>query len=567
MLIDICDKRQSILDGKGSLLVTGGPGSGKTTIALYKAKKFINESRDVSQRVLFLSFSKSAVAQILQKSQTLLSTEEKRRIDIRTYHSFFLEILKSHGYLLSSRRILSVILPQKEKVMKEGSNDWDKEVERLFLSEGKICFNLFAPKVQELFQNSNSLRKIYSSAFPLIIVDEFQDTNEPQWEVVLSLSKDSQILCLADPNQLIYSWRPGVNPKRVNFFKEKISSKVIDFGTENNRSPNNKILNFADNMLQDNPLLSCEEVTICRYYSSQFNIFLKLSVLKILRKLKESGIKNPSIAVMSRTNLLISRVSAELDKPSKVDERNIKPINHTVVIDENRTLLSSEIISLMLEIDTEDNLKLVTLLQAISDFYVSFGNATGSKKVGQISGWIKKVKTGELPSQPKLPKGLVGMLKDIKDNGFTGNPYEDWSKILHLFKESNIQELKDIEKSAKNLKFLKRRTEIHKLLENLWRNNKSYLGARESFNKAISIQQIQDDFIEEKGITLMSMHKSKGKEFDAVILVADKYQSTFNLKDESIKCINSRRLLRVAITRARHHVHFLVPHQCWPFEG
>ena len=561
MSINICKKRQSILDEKESLLVTGGPGSGKTTIALHKAKNFINRSQDVSQKVLFLSFSKSAVSQILQKSQILLSKEERRRIDIRTYHSFFLEILKSHGYLLSSKRILSIILPHKEKVMEKGSSDWDKEAEQLFLSEGKLCFDLFALKVQQLFHNSNSLRKIYSSAFPLIIVDEFQDTNKHQWEVILSLSKSSQILCLADPNQLIYHWRPGVNPKRIDFFKKQISSKVIDFGNENNRSPNNGILKFADNLLQGNPLLSCEEVTVEKYYPNQFNTLLEVSILKLLDKLKKNQIKNPSIAVMSRTNSLISKASTELDKPSKVKTS----ISHTVVIDENKTLLSSEIVALMLEVSAKDNVKLIDLLQAVSDFYISSGKQTGLKKSKQIDNWIQQVKEGKFPNRPKLPKGLKEIIKNIGNEGFTGNPFEDWSKILRLFKASDIQELKDVEKSAKNLRFLKKRTEIHRLLEDLWKDNKSYLGARESFNKAISSQRVQDDFSEEKGIVLMNMHKSKGKEFDAVILIADEYQSPFNLRDKSTNYINSKRLLRVAITRARYQVHFLIPHQCWPF--
>ena len=559
MSIKICNKRKSILDEKESLLVEGGPGSGKTTIALHKAKKFINESQDVSQKVLFLSFSKAAISQILKKSHTLLSKEEIKRIDIRTYHSFFLEILKSHGYLLSSSRTLSLILPQKETVIKQGFVDnghWDKEAQRLFLEEGKICFDLFAPKVQELFQNSDSLRKVYSSAFPLIIVDEFQDTNESQWEVVLSLSKNSQILCLADPNQLIYGWRPGVNPERINLFKEKVSSKVIDFGIENYRSPNNEILNFANNILQDNPLALCKEVTRSRY-RFQINSSLKRSIFKTLKTLKKNGIKNPSVAIMSRTNVLISQISNGLDK-NKID--------HTVVIDENKTLLSSEIIALMLETNSKDE-KIIILLQAISDFYISFGNKTGSKKSSQIDSWIKQIQKGAIPNRPKLPKGLKGILEDIRNKKFIGIPYKDWSKVLDLFNNSGIKELQEIEKFARNLRFLKKRTEIHKLLEDLWRTNKNYLGARDAFNKAISSQQIQDGFNEEKGVLLMSMHKSKGKEFDAVILVADEHQkSPFKFKDTSENCIDSRRLLFVAVTRARHHVCFLTPHSCWPFE-
>lgn len=62
--MQICELRQSLLDCRGHALVLGGPGSGKTTIALKKAVVRINGGLDAGQSVLFLSFSRAAVARL-----------------------------------------------------------------------------------------------------------------------------------------------------------------------------------------------------------------------------------------------------------------------------------------------------------------------------------------------------------------------------------------------------------------------------------------------------------------------------------------------------------------------
>ncbi len=72
MPLVVCPQRQSILDEKGAILVTGGPGSGKTTIALAKAKLVVEQGLSTGQSVLFLSFSRAAVARVVEASKTHL---------------------------------------------------------------------------------------------------------------------------------------------------------------------------------------------------------------------------------------------------------------------------------------------------------------------------------------------------------------------------------------------------------------------------------------------------------------------------------------------------------------
>ena len=126
---DICDQRRAILEGSGHMLVLGGPGSGKTTIALLKARRTVLERLKPEQSVLFLSFSYAAIRRILESAGNVLTTEIERQVEIKTYHSFAWEILRSHGYLLSSQRQLAIIAAQDAAVIHAGLEDekWSTE--------------------------------------------------------------------------------------------------------------------------------------------------------------------------------------------------------------------------------------------------------------------------------------------------------------------------------------------------------------------------------------------------------------------------------------------------------
>jgi DNA helicase-2/ATP-dependent DNA helicase PcrA len=135
--LNVDKKRRAILDQAGHLLVCGGPGSGKTTIALLKARERC-PSLKPGQRVLFLSFSRAAVRQIVERCKSVLTSEERRLIDVKTYHAFCMEILESHGRLMVGRRC-RFILPADERIQKSSfEGDWDSQRNRRALEEGGI---------------------------------------------------------------------------------------------------------------------------------------------------------------------------------------------------------------------------------------------------------------------------------------------------------------------------------------------------------------------------------------------------------------------------------------------
>ncbi|WP_244889822.1 UvrD-helicase domain-containing protein, partial [Microvirga massiliensis] len=252
MAIHLCRQRQTLLTTEGHLLALGGPGSGKTTIALLKAKER-SGTLEPGQRVLFLSFSRAAVHQILTRSRDLLDGATRDRLLVQTYHSFCMELLRAHGSLLTGKAV-QIINPSQANILRAGSADWGAESRRLAVDEGRCCFDLFADRAAELLERSSAVRALVADEFPFVIVDEFQDTDDDQWRFVRALARNCTIFCLADPDQRIFEYRHNVDPKRIKFAEAALSPKVFDFAGENHRSAGaSGILAFADAILKGSP--------------------------------------------------------------------------------------------------------------------------------------------------------------------------------------------------------------------------------------------------------------------------------------------------------------------------
>jgi DNA helicase II / ATP-dependent DNA helicase PcrA len=224
-LFELSDKKKGILAHNGHLLVKGGPGSGKTTISIIKADMLVSEALRPGQKVLFLSFARASVARVVEAlddhSQNRAQTRSS--VDVDTYHAFFWRLLKTHGYLVGLPRRLDILTPPAQaialstirhefgpvkklsdarKLERRGREH--AELQRLAIEEGKVCFDMFASLVAQILTGSVKIRKLVSSAYPVIILDEFQDTNAGQWLVVQQFGIDSTLIALADEEQRIY---------------------------------------------------------------------------------------------------------------------------------------------------------------------------------------------------------------------------------------------------------------------------------------------------------------------------------------------------------------------------
>lgn len=559
MTLVICAQRQSILDEDGAILVTGGPGSGKTTIALAKARLAIERGLSPGQSVLFLSFSRAAVARVIEASKTQLPPALQVKLSIQTFHSFFWRILQAYGYLLGAPRSLHLLMPHDEAAMRHefenNGGDWNVERERLFHETGRVAFDLFAPKAHELLSRSARLRELFSSCYPLIVVDEAQDTAEDQWQCVRLLSAGTQMMCLADLDQQIYDFRPGVSSDRLTHIMAALQPLRVDLAGENHRSPDSEIVAFANDLLLNTPRgAAYRGVSRMNYRANRQyrDRAIRQAIGITIQRAKEAAQGDvESIAVLATWGRGVNVISRALTG----DGTNLIP--HRVMIDEASVLLSSRMVAFMLEPRRPEASELLDLADGLDLAAMVFrarGGNTNLATAQRLATSAVQGRAGTPPRANGVAFKLLGALRTLRAHEFTGDPKRDWLDARSVLRNAGANPLQSISEDAEQLVAFQRGRRISAALTEIWQTQGAYRSARGALDAAIAEDQLLSGGNDLRGIHVMTIHKSKGKEFDAAIIFDDPNSSPLLFTQETAPHPRCRKLVRVGITRARHHV-------------
>ena len=552
---EICEKRRAILDGDGHMLIIGGPGSGKTTIALLKARRYVLESLTAEQSVLFLSFSNSAIRRILESADGILKPDIAKRVDIKTYHSFAWDILKSHGYLTSKKRRLRIVSAQDAAVRKAGLDrgTWLAEQERIYVGDGLVTYDQFAPRAAEILNRSNAAKACFNAAHPLILVDEFQDTDEAQWMLIRALSAESNIIALGDREQRIYEWRDGVSKHRLSEFGDELNASLFDFQSENHRSPATGIAGYARSLLSPSVVQELpDDIERVAFKPHMFSASLRLSVIRTWNETKNrTGDNKIKIAIAARSKQMVRKISGALANPITIQKREHGPMPHDVLLDQMQILLAARVLAnIMGTSHLSRDERLSQCLRRMADMLRAANNATNITKSNTLQNWANKCDDGRRP-QTNCVKALLGIIEMLENEGFSGSPTKDWLMIRRAFEGTSVDYLIKTAQSARYLRLLRRGSLIEEELTSLWRTDGSYVGAEEALDRAVLQDQLLDSSKESASISVMNMHQLKGREYDGVLLVEDQYQ-TFRGRDAEPPYMETRRLLQVSLTRAKH---------------
>lgn len=553
----------AIIENDGHMLVTGGPGSGKTTVALLKARKR-TERLPHEQSVLFLSFSRAAVQQVKDRMRKSLSARHRKRIDVSTYHLFCLRIIEAHGRLLNGR-VPSVISPAEELLLKALALDgWDAERARLAREDGRYCFDLFAPNAATLLERSTAITSLYCSRYPLIILDEFQDTDNDQWRLVQTLARGSEVVCLADPEQRIFDYRGNIDPARLEQLRERLVPLCFDLGTQNHRSPQAGILDVADAVLTNGPL---PKVSSVRHVSAPpagvgWASTVHAAVVWLFAELRRMRIADPSVAVFARTNALVSRISGLLREEHTYNGRTFRPVPHEIVWDAELSAAAGQVIASIMEWGgrtARDGA--CRTLDAIAEYYrlknAEKATRSAARAALDYTSAARAVSAGDRVRK-KAPRLLAEAAQ--QQAIFIGVPVDDWRTARTILVETAA--LEEIAEASRMLRLFRASDVLTAGLQDIWVRRNDYVGATTWLRRTLDQQRLLEAERPVQGTMLMNMHKSKGKEFDGVVLVeASYYPLMLNRKTEE------RRLLRVAITRARHRVVFVRPRGAPPLTG
>jgi len=492
-------------------------------------------------------------------------------LSMQTFHSFFWTLLSAHAYLLGCPKSLRILLPSDEQALygaikKKNRNDanidwcnWLAERERLFREEGKIAFDLFAENAADLLCRSGHLRRIVAQKYPLIIVDEAQDTNEHAWRCVELLAPHTQIICLADLDQQIFDHLPGIGPERIAAIKASLNPLEVNLGSQNHRSGDTEIATFAQDVLlgavRGLPYVGVSSFPYNPKLNQQSTI-LRRAIGMLQRAIRTAtGKYGRNIAILTHSGASAAKISAALNS-------GLKPVRHKLSFDEAEAVLTARFAAYLLEPKLEDT-RLADLATAL-ELLANAKRAGGLAAAKQWQEWALKVRAGKMPTAGFV-KSVLAVMDDLRAQKYSGDPAKDWNQVKRSLRNVGNGELTEVAKNLDYLVAFNRGKRISGGLGAVWVRDGQYTDAREVLDTALSQDQILGGVDDPPGVQVMTVHKSKGKQFDGVILVREgrhdgaQLVSSFVWWGDTAPFHRSRKILRVAITRAKVHTLIVEP--------
>jgi len=462
-------------------------------------------------------------------------------------------------------------MPQDERIRNDGIKEdkksagwiaWLTERERLFSKEGLIGFDLFAPKAAELIERSSWIRRLLAERYPLMIIDEAQDTSPAAWHCVESLASLTQIICLADLEQQIFDHLEGIGPERLDAIKAALQPLEIDLGSESLRSPGSQIAEFGKDILagrvRAGGYKGVSSLSFAR--GADLSTTLRRALGCLQREVKqESKEWAKTIAILVPSATEASKVSASLNEGKK-------PVPHKLMFDEDDARLAARFAAFLLEPreGIPEHEQIAEALLLLCDLKKAAGAATAAK---QLLGWAAKCKAAKV-SCSALVKSVRDLLDTVKTAAFVGDPARDWIFVKKHLRDSKEPMLIAVAQHLDYLVAFNRSKRISANLSAVWEASATYLRAREALDSALAQDLILDGMDDPDGIQVMTIHKSKGKQFDGVIVLRRERHDGNGLvsnlvwRDDTPPYRRSRKILMVGVTRAK--VHTMMVQQVWP---
>lgn len=592
----LTDEQQQVLNAEGNCLVLGGPGSGKTTISIMKAAAFVEAELKSEQHVLFLSFARATVSRVTEGIARDLNVPKvvSSRIEVDTYHSFFWRILKGHGYLLNLPRQLELLLPADvagvlselrtttDQTRDDGLlelTDAEKAVlEKVAFETGKIGFDLFAPLLADLLTNYPAIGDLVANRYPLIILDEFQDTSEEQWEIVKQLGSKSRCLALADPDQRIFDFI-ATDPERPNHFLQHFGAEEIDLGGFSHRNLHTDITLFGDDVLKGEfSQVAYEGVCLVGYHRIEARAHANLfaEVMQARKRAIEASGEAWSVAVLVPTKPLTKKISDLFTQGLG----QLPAIPHTAVIERDAAILSAHCIGNLLEKRTvAENFERFVL--QVASFYRGRSGSSPAKghltTANSLVADLKKrqelwVEGKDLSANSKVRK-MERVYDETLALTFTGDPQQDWVMVRNVLEKGCCVQLRDIAEEARSLRFLDRGKQLRLVLSEDWDGANAYPNAFVLTKEAFVQEHFATAGQPESGVVIMNLHKAKGKQFDETILFEDmpifargrgivRNSGRFVRANEADDKLGQyRKNFRMAVTRSKYRTTIMTPSQ------
>ncbi len=583
-------QKEAVLDFEHPLLVLAGAGSGKTRVITSKVAYAIKEMGYRPWQILAVTFTNKAAKEMRERVEAMLPDTNINGLEMRTFHSLGAMLLRRYGMNIGlsssfniyddtdSLQVLSNMYPEAKKqelrpymraisIAKDRSYDPDhpklmeaasrlpdfrnrySAYEAALRRAGCVDFADLICRTNELLETNKEVRDRLRSQYKLILVDEYQDSNGAQFRMLSSLvGPDTQIVVVGDDDQSIYRFRGAEIQNILHFPEDYQGARVIKL--EENYRSTKSILKIASSVIANNK--GRHEKTIFTN-NEEGN---KPELMKCLDA-KDEALRIASILRMDR----------DYSSTAVLFRTNAQSVDFETVF--ASLGIPHQVIGALRFYDREEVKDVLSLISFILNprDQIAF-----TRIINKPARGIGKVALERIMA---LNEDFALALEEaLKSGTVTGKAKSGVEDFLSALKEA-IEKLDSETPAVEFLTFIIERFGIKKLYEgeedpNIRKSRLENLSAlvnavggvnpgREgliSFLETITLDSTtlgNSDPRDEEGVKLMTMHTTKGLEFDRVFVTGLEEEmipgSRSDLGDDDIE--EERRLFYVAVTRAR----------------
>ena len=344
------EQREAVLHRDGPLLILAGAGSGKTRVITYRIAYLIGDGHAEPDHVLAVTFTNKAAGEMRERVEALIG-EESRGVWLSTFHALCARLLRREAPKIGLTREFVIydssdqvaLVKQIEKelgiddkfvpprqalsrishlrnrmegpdALRNTYNIRDEQIAKIFeryvtalRDANALDFDDLLLKTVELFETSEQARQFYAHKFRYVMIDEYQDTNRPQYLLIRRLAEIHRNLAVVgDPDQSIYKWR-GADLRNILDF-ERDFPEAATVRLEQNYRSTQVILDAATAVIRQNRNRKDKRLWTDRQGGSRIMAYRGNDELEeadfIVRTLKQARAENvdSTVAVLYRIN-------------------------------------------------------------------------------------------------------------------------------------------------------------------------------------------------------------------------------------------------------------------------
>ncbi|MCP4641646.1 MAG: UvrD-helicase domain-containing protein [bacterium] len=613
-------QQDAVRQTEGPVLVLAGAGSGKTRVITTRIAHLIVERVADPGEILGVTFTNKAAEEMRERVASLVGKETAGEVVLSTFHSFCLRVLRKEIEHVGYRRNFTICsegdcrtllrrslqdidgvkesfdpdmflsqigmmksggappnaaasanaeADKKRQATKEKYEKWLPEIYDRYQSAlraaNTVDFDDLLLLVLRLWKEHPRILARYRKRFQYIMVDEYQDTNQVQYELLMTLAGKHRNLCVVgDDDQSIYSWRGADVRNILNFEKDFPEAKIVKL--EQNYRSTETILNAANQVIANNTQRREKNLwsqlgkgrNIDRFIVGDEDQESKEAVAWLQHIRTKTGAPHKDFAILYRSNL-----------QSRAFEIGLRQAGIPYVVVGGQEFFDRA--------EVKDILAYLKLIANPRD-EASFLRVVNVPRRGIGDTTLHRVHERCLAEGHSVGKALASMMDHDGTAANTKAGIRAFLGVIndfrHRFRSCNGDLIETVHALTETIGYrgeLLRTCKSTAQFENRWGNVEALLDAITDYQERAASPSLSG-FLDEsslvndedrrsrkdknkKGVSLMTVHSAKGLEFPFVFIVGAEegiIPHERSVRDGGIE--EERRLFYVALTRGKRHV-------------